>query len=253
LGTILIISVFLIFVASFALLRTKRSSSTRDADALPPGVYARGLFDGEGRGYLDEGNAEALKEDEAPEKIQAGILRARAEQGDLDALDDARATGAAAVYRFVLDALVGRAAASPEHLHALAAHIAQSDGLRSSPALAEILLGEWRRGATRASTAELLRVSALSDDASTFGLAVSEVLQSWEDGRLKDVSAGELRSLFESEYWLLSSEAKRSGAGFVLKQKLADARRRIATRARGSQTNTDAGFKREAPAQKERP
>jgi hypothetical protein len=253
LGAVLIISVFLIFVASFVLLRTKRSSSTRDAETLPPGVSARGLFEGEGRCYLDEGAAEALKEDEAPEKIEAGLLRARAEQGDLDALGDARATGDAAIYRFILDALVGRAATSLEHLRALAAHIARSDGLRSSSALAEILLGEWRRAPTRASTAELLRVSALSDDASTFGLAVSEVLQAWEDGRLKDVSAEELRALFEGEYWLLSSEAKRSGAGFVLKQKLADARRRVAARARGPHTNTDAGLQSKVPAQKERP
>jgi hypothetical protein len=255
LGAILIITVFLIFVASFALLRTKRSSSTRDTETLPPGVSARGLFGGEVGGYLDEGDSEAFDEDEAHEKIYAGALRARAEEGDLDALDDARATGDAAVYRFVLDALVGRSASSPEHLHALAAHIARSDGLRSSPALAEILLGEWRRAPTRASTAELLRVSALSDDASTFGLAVSEVLEFWEDGRLEGVSGEDLRSLFESEYWLLSSEAKRSGAGFVLKGKLADARRRAATRTRHQQTDTDtdADFNHEVPAQKERP
>ena len=83
-----------------------------------------------------------------------------------------------------------------------------------------------------ASTADLLRVSALSDDAGTFGRAVSEVLEVWEGGRLEGLSAEALRSLFEAEYWLLSSEAKRSGAGFVLKQKLADLRRRLAAGAR---------------------
>lgn len=67
----------------------------------------------------------------------------------------------------------------------------------------------------------LAQVAALSGDASTFQLAVSEILQSWEDGRLASLRTEELRPLFEDEYWLLSSEARRSG--FVLKQKLADA------------------------------
>ena len=51
-------------------------------------------------------------------------------------------------------------------------------------------------------------------------------------GRLEGLGAEDLRALFEAEYWLLSSEAKRSGAGFVLKQKLADVRRRLAAGAR---------------------
>ena len=116
-----------------------------------------------------------------------------------------------------------------------------------------MLLGEWRRAPAPDATADLLRVSALSDDAGTFGRAVTEVLQLWEGGRLPGLGAGELRSLFEAEYWLLSSEAKRSGAGFVLKQKLADVRRRLSARARGGQTTTDAGLPGGAPAQKERP
>ncbi|HWW76997.1 MAG TPA: hypothetical protein VNZ44_16470, partial [Pyrinomonadaceae bacterium] len=183
-------------------------------------------------------------------KIRAGVLRARAETGDLSALDEAHAAGDEAVYRSVLDGLVARAAGSQKALRALAAHVARGKGLRSSTALAELLLGEWRRGPTRAATAELLRVAALSDEASTFGSAVSEVLQSWEEGRLASVTAGELRSLFEGEYWLLSSESKRSGAGFVLKQKLADARRRLAAR---PADDTEAGLPLNAPAQKERP
>jgi hypothetical protein len=245
-GAILVITIFLVFVASFAILRTKRSSSTEDAQQLPPGLSPRGLFGG------DEGGG-AEPPSETPEQVRRGRLRERAERGDLAALAEAHAPGDAALYRFVLDGLVGRCGSDAEALGALAAYVARGEGLRSSPELAEMLLGEWRRAPGRASTAELLRVSALSDDAGTFGRAVTEVLQLWEEGRLTGVSAEELRSLFEGEYWLLSSEAKRSGAGFVLKQKLADARRRLSARARGRETPTDAGFPLEAPAQKERP
>ena len=253
-SAILAISIFLAFVATFAVYRTKRAQSERDADELPPAMEPRGLFGGDAPALTARAAAEAAREEAARrEQARAGTLRERAEAGELAALDEARSTGDDSLYRFVLDGLVGRAAASPDALRALAAHVASGDGLRSSPALAEMLLGEWRRGPSRQATAELMRVSALSGDAGTFGLAVSEVLQSWEEGRLTSVSAEELRSLFDGEYWLLSSEAKRSGAGFALKQKLADARRRLAAGARRGHTNTEAGFSPDAPAQKERP
>ena len=244
-SAILIISVFLLFVASFAILRTKRSSSRGDAPELPAGFSPRGLFD------ADSQDDETPKE--SPEQIRRGQLRERAERGDLSALSEARASADAALYRFVLDGLVGRASGDPARVRELAAHVAGGRSLRASPELAEMLLGVWREGPTGSSTAELLRVSALSDDAGTFGRAVSEVLEVWEGGRLDALDAEDLRSLFEAEYWLLSSEAKRSGAGFVLKKKLADARRRLAAGARRATKNTDAGLHGGAAAQKERP
>jgi hypothetical protein len=244
-SAILIISVFLLFVASFAILRTKRPRSKEVAGELPAGVSPRGLFD------VAPADEELFKE--SPEQVRRGELRERAERGDLAALAEARVSGDAPLYRFVLDGLVSRASGDAVRVRELAAHVAGGGDLRASPALAEMLLGEWRGGPTRASTAELLRDSALSDDAGTFGRAVTEVLQVWEGGRLPALGAEELRSLFEAEYWLLSSEAKRSGAGFVLKQNLADARRRLSARPRGGHTTTDAGLPGGAPAQKERP
>jgi len=243
-SAILIISVFLLFVASFAILRTKRSRSKEVAGELPAGVSPRGLFDA-----ADDDETPR----ESPEQARRGELRERAARGDLSVLAEARASGDAPLYRLVLDGLVGRASGDGVRVRELAAHIAGGRDLRASPELAEMLLGEWRGEPTRASTAELLRVSALSDDAGTFGRAVTEVLQVWEGGGLEALGAEELRSLFEAEYWLLSSEAKRSGEGFVLKQKLADARRRLSARARGGHTTTDAGPPGGAPAQKERP
>jgi hypothetical protein len=247
-SAILVISVLLIFVASLALLRTKRPRSNEEADELPPGFVPRGLFaDAQGRAPAD-----AAPEAKSSVELERA-LRARAERGDLTALDDARTAGNPAVYRATLDALTARAADSPEDLRALAAHIARGEDLRSSPALAERLLELWKESPTRSATAGLLRVAALSDDAETFGLAVSTVLRAWEEGRLEGARAEELRALFEAEYWLLSSEARRSGAGFLLKQKLADARRRLAARARHNDPPSAGGFNDELPAQKERP
>lgn len=222
-SAILIISVFLLFVATFAILRTKRSRSGEDAGELPPGLNPRGLFDVPG---------EVQTPGLSPELVRRDQLCARGARGDISALAEACATGDATLYRFVLQCLVGRASGDAARVRELAAHIAGGKDLRASPELAEILLGQWRAEPTPSSTAELLRVSALSDDAGTFGRAVSEVLQVWEKGGLPGLGAENLRALFEAEYWLLSSEAKRSGAGFVLKQTLADVRRRLAAGAR---------------------
>jgi hypothetical protein len=73
----------------------------------------------------------------------------------------------------------------------------------------------------------LLHIAALADDAKNYGRAVELVLMSWRDGTLSDVSARELQALFNSEYWVLSSRIRTSGAGFVLKETLSSANREL--------------------------
>ena len=81
----------------------------------------------------------------------------------------------------------------------------------------------FQESPNRNSTAKLLHVAALSDDAKNYGRAIELVLMSWRDGSLADLSPSELQSLFNSEYWVLSSHTRTSGAGFVLKRTLANA------------------------------
>jgi hypothetical protein len=81
----------------------------------------------------------------------------------------------------------------------------------------------FQNSPNRNSTTKLLHVAALSDDAKNYGRAVELVLMSWRDGSLADLSANDLQSLFNSEYWVLSSHTRTSGAGFVLKRTLANA------------------------------
>ena len=85
----------------------------------------------------------------------------------------------------------------------------------------------FQESPNRKSTTELLHAAALSDNAKNYGRAIELVLLSWRDGSLSDVSAHELQSLFNSEYWVLSSHTRTSGAGFVLKQTLASANREL--------------------------
>jgi hypothetical protein len=79
----------------------------------------------------------------------------------------------------------------------------------------------------RSSTTRLLHVAASTDDPKTFGRAIELVLMSWRDRSLSGVSAKDLQALFNSEYWVLSSRTRTSGAGFVLKQTLSDANREL--------------------------
>jgi hypothetical protein len=73
---------------------------------------------------------------------------------------------------------------------------------------------EFQKTPNRNSTAKLLHAAALSDNAK-------------RDGSLADLSAKELQSLFNSEYWVLSSRTRISGAGFVLKETLSSASREL--------------------------
>src|SRR6185503_3214801 len=85
----------------------------------------------------------------------------------------------------------------------------------------------FQQSPNRNSTARLLHVAALSDDAKTYGRAIELVLMSWRDGSLSDISAKDLQALFSSEYWVLSSRTRTSGAGFVLKETLSNANREL--------------------------
>src|SRR4051794_2964136 len=85
----------------------------------------------------------------------------------------------------------------------------------------------FQESPNRTTTTNLLHIAALADDAKNYGRAVELVLMSWRDGTLSDSSAHELQALFNSEYWVLSSRTRTSGAGFVLKETLSSANREL--------------------------
>jgi hypothetical protein len=85
----------------------------------------------------------------------------------------------------------------------------------------------FQQSPNRNSTTKLLHVVAMTDDAKNYGRAIELVLMSWRERSLSDISAKDLQALFNSEYWVLSSRTRTSGAGFVLKQTLSDANREL--------------------------
>jgi hypothetical protein len=223
-----IIAILILALTTFALYRSKRSSSTRENQiSLPPMRYG-GLF-GAGDASDDGRKRGALSEASDERERRAASLRERAARGDFEALLEAREDGDEELYDELLDVLLARVSSSEEATRSLASFIREHANLRASGALVEVLLRILERSSdVRALTPEVLHVAALSGDASVYEKTIVAVLRLRREGRIA-LPAGDLRSLIESHYWTLAPEARSSGAGFVLKQTLADARRSLQT------------------------
>jgi hypothetical protein len=152
---------------------------------------------------------------------------ARAQAGDLHALVEVDKVSEPGLYDEVLETLVERTSSRQEEFDALVSHILKHE-LPANSNLSNRSIGQFRTTPKRRRTAETLHLAALANDAATFEKAIDAVLLLWSEGRIDGLSAEELRELFESEYWVISSEARRSGAGFALRQRLAEIRRQLA-------------------------
>jgi hypothetical protein len=104
---------------------------------------------------------------------------------------------------------------------------AADDEREARKQLAEQFIEAWQESPDRVSTAKMLHLAALSDDAMTYHDAVETALRVWQKGGIPDLSSAELQTLFNSEFWLLSSSTRSSGAGFVLKRMLSQAKREL--------------------------
>ena len=224
--TLLITSFLILAGITYAIYLWQRPSIERDAEFDLPPAPPRfdGLFDNP-----EEMRAHALLSAETDRAEQRRALLERAHTGDKQALADAHASGDVALYDEILNALTERAD-SDQKLLALASYIARSTPpLRVNKVLAEKFIESWKQNPDRNSTAKMLHIAALSDDASVYQAAIEAVFQFWREGRVQQINATELRSLMESEFWLLGASARASGAGFVLKRKLAAIRRQLAS------------------------
>ena len=92
---------------------------------------------------------------------------------------------------------------------------------------AEALIESFPASPDGNSTVRMLHAAALTDNAAIFQKAVDAALRAWREQRLNDLSASELQYLFTSEFWVMSSGTRSSGAGFVLKRALTSARREL--------------------------
>ncbi|HEX8136319.1 MAG TPA: hypothetical protein VF544_01890 [Pyrinomonadaceae bacterium] len=218
--TLLITSFLLLAAISFAIYCWQRISSheTSERALPPPPPPARGLFSDQ-----DTDTARALEAEEgrkALEEKRARLL-GRAAQGDRAALQESSEDPE--LYDEILAAFIERAD-DYQKLFALVSFIKRSEHLRVNARLAERFLNAWLAAPESRSPAIVLHLAASADSAPLYLRAAEAVFALWQEGRLQNISAEELRTLFDGEYWLLSADSRSSGAGFVLKQKLAQLR-----------------------------
>ncbi|SRR6266508_1572723 len=222
--TFLITSFLILAFLAIAIYFWQKPPSSIEADRLrpPPG---RGLF----INGTPEGQALALAEADLKATADALAQRtevvARAKGGEKSALQEARDTGDHDLYEEALNFLVA-SADSDSKLLSLVSYVTRHE-LCVNDKLAERVIDAYKRAPDRSATSKMLHVAALSDDAAVYQRAVETALEFWRKRRLSEISAQELRSILEGEFWILSSPTRSSGAGFLLKQTLANARREL--------------------------
>ena len=213
--TLLFTSIFVLGLLVIAIYFWQKSTNTAQNMELPPPPKPAGLFS-------DYQPAPQLPG--ATEQPRKALLEL-AKNGDRNALAEAHALNDRALYDEALDVLAAQVDSAAELL-SLVSHVTKNE-FPVNKALAQKSIAYWKGSLDRNSTAKLLHTAALSDDAETYGHAVEVVLDSWREGKLQDTSAVELQSLFVGEFWVLSANARSSGAGFVLKQTLSTAKREL--------------------------
>ncbi len=224
--TILITSLFILAFLAIAVYFWQKPASSIEAEALPP-PPGRGLFidatpDGQA---VEQARAEVDSEATANAAAKRRELLDRAEAGEKSMLLEARNIEDAEVYDEVLNLLIADADSDPKLL-ALVSYVTRHE-LRVNQNLAEKVMDSYKQAPDRSSTSKMLHVAALADDAAVYQSAIEIALEFWRERRLSEMSAQELRSILEGEFWILSSTTRSSGAGFLLKSALRGAHREL--------------------------
>jgi hypothetical protein len=224
--TAFLITLILLATSGLALYFWQRAGRDNNIDKLAPPPGVRGLFPDQ---YAESEPAASAKEEAARRRER---LLERAALADPSALDEAHRAGDRDLYNEVLDELTRQAETSHERLRALVAHITESKTLRSNARLAQMLIESFKHNPDRRAIADMLHIAALADDAAIYEQAVEEAVEFWRRGQPSELTAENLLALVESQYWVLSPEARRSGAGFALRQSLERCRRQLVQAAR---------------------
>jgi hypothetical protein len=212
--TLLITSVSILSLLGIALYLWQRPRKPPDYEELPPKPdKLRGLFD-----PVPE---QQLISDQSDAKLSEWLERA--DRGDHEVLKEA--VNQSSSYKTLLDSFISKTK-KPSEVLSLCSYLTRNE-LPLNSQVANAFIDTQLDSIDRNSVSKILHIAALSDDAAVFRRAVELSLSTWRDGRLSNVSSTELQALLNGEYWVLSSSTRSSGAGFVLKQTLAAARREL--------------------------
>jgi len=226
LSAVFIITLIFLAAVAYTLYRKQQElNSYRGDNELGP-VRPRSLF--------EDSPESVARLRPLPEELsrvegeRRGQMLARATDGDYTVLVEAHRANDATLYGALLGETMNWATRSENNLGELASFIATDKELRSNVALSDAYIELWKISPDLTTTARMLHLAALADDADAFGRAVDAAVTASRDGRLPQVSTADLRALIESEFWVMTTDARVTGAGFVLKQRLATLREELA-------------------------
>jgi hypothetical protein len=190
-------------------------------------------------GLLAEQHAEevkALAEEDARLSDAAARMRLleRAVKGEPEVLNEAQQLNDSQFYNQVLQAIFTQANGNPKLLRSTVEYIVGSRKLRTSREFAEAAVALWAEFPSQFTLADMLCLAALAGDEAVFKLALNTALKLWRENRIEKISAQSFLATVESAYWLVASEVRGSGSGFLLKQAIADVRRELAAADRRS-------------------
>lgn len=226
--TVVLIFLLLIVIPTcFAVFRRRLflypKSETENLSAAPKPASLFAPTEEEIRRFEKEEN-EKLFAKKREEICQNLISRANDE--DLGVLIEAKETGDLELYQELLDLLAERIKLEPSKIEKIAAFISENN-LPPSEELAATILENWKENPSSVFLPKILHVSVLSNSAENYLNAIETAFDFWRQKKLEKISATQLIALFESHYQLLTTEQKTSGAGFLLKEKLASVRREV--------------------------
>jgi hypothetical protein len=230
---VLIFSLLILLLASVAVFRRRLFLYPKsENENLPPAPRAVSLFaptDEEMRDFEKQEREKLLAE---KRKSLRQNLTLRANEEDFTVLNEAAETEDFELYQNLLDLLVEKIKLDPKKVENLAAFIVQNK-LRANEKLFESFLVHWEKEPSVNSLSKFLQIAAASS-AEIYLQAVKTAVSLYQAGKLKPMTADELITVLESQYWLLAQDARISGAGFLLKTELASVRREITESSRES-------------------
>ena len=147
-------------------------------------------------------------------------LLTRAKKNDFNTLLEAKIYGNARLYDEVFQVLLQKDADK-------LTDFVTRNSLTANADLVELSVKKLSENPNLDNLLKLVRLSALTNSAEIFLQVLETTSELWEQKRLNGISAEKLIEVLESHYWLLATEARVSGAGYLLKEKMASMHREI--------------------------
>lgn len=221
--TFLFTSLLVLGLVVLAIYFWQKPTSTTRLPELSPPNEPRSLFDyTSAEKELEESTTMNLDHSKRAELLE------RANQGDRTVLSEAHQFTEPEIYEEVLNELVEHAKLNSQ-IVALMSYVSRHN-LKVNKAMVDVALEAWRKEPSKNATSKMLHTAALTDDADIYRNAIESVLTYWREKKLSEISNLELEALFHAEFWVLSSNTRSSGDGFILKQTLSSARRELEER-----------------------